>query len=151
AGSTLSEALAEVFDLDFRYVETMEADPEVEEGLVLRTEPPAGELLRGGETLTIVLSSGVAQAIVPSVEGLLADSARQQLVSAKFEVQIEFESTDDPTLVNKVLAQSPPANQEIEEGGVVRIVVGQEPPPEETTTTTTTTTTSTTTTTTAAP
>jgi len=150
AGSTLSEALAEVFDLDFRYVETMEADPEVEEGLVLRTEPPAGELLRGGETLTIVLSSGVAQAIVPSVEGLLADSARQQLVSAKFEVQIEFESTDDPTLVNKVLAQSPPANQEIEEGGVVRIVVGQEPPPEETTTTTTTTT-STTTTTTAAP
>ena len=137
----------------FQQVE--EPDPLVEEGLVLRTEPEAGSLLRGREVVTLYVSSGIARKPVPSVVGLLADSARQTLTASGFEVQIDFIEVDNPNDVNRVVenGQTPPANTELREGETVRIVVGLEPPPEETTTTTTTAapTTTTTTTTTAAP
>lgn len=154
AGQTLNEALAKLFDLDFRITQVEEPDPEVEEGLVLRTEPAAGSLLRGREIVTVYVSTGVARVPVPSVIGLLADSARQQLTASGFEVQIDFIEVEDPADINKVIDQTPPANIELREGESVRIIVGLEPPPEETTTTTTeaaTTTTTSTTTTTAAP
>lgn len=156
-GQTLSEALPTLFELGFRITQVEEPDPEVEEGQILRTEPAAGSLLRGGEIVTLYVSSGVARKPVPSVVGLLADSARQQLTASGFEVQIDFIEVEDPGEVNRVQDQTPPANIELQEGEIVRIIVGLEPPPEETTTTapdeTTTTTTTTvaeTTTTTAA-
>lgn len=158
AGQSLTDALNKLFELDFRIQQVEEPDPLVEEGLVLRTEPEAGSLLRGREIVTLYVSSGVARKPVPSVVGLLADSARQTLTASGFEVQIDFIEVDDPSDVNRVVenGQTPPANTELREGETVRIVVGLEPPPEETTTTTTaapTTTTAapTTTTTTAAP
>ena len=158
-GQTLAEALPTLFELGFRITQIEEPDPEVEEGLILRTEPLAGSLLRGGEIVTLYVSSGVARKPVPSVVGLLADSARQQLTASGFEVQIDFIEVEDVGEINRVQDQTPPANIELEEGEIVRIIVGLEPPPEETTTTeaptttestTTTTTTSTTTTTVAA-
>jgi beta-lactam-binding protein with PASTA domain/predicted Ser/Thr protein kinase len=151
AGQSLNEALNKLFELDFRITQIEEPDPQVEEGLVLRTEPPAGSLLRGGEIVTLYVSSGVARVPVPSVVGLLADSARQQLTASGFKVQIDFIEVEDLTQVNKVVDQTPPANIELPEGETVRIIVGLEPPPEETTTTVAPTTTTAAATTTAAP
>ena len=136
AGQPLAEALNQLFDLDFRFTQIEESDPEVAEGIILRTEPAAGSLLRGGELVTIYVSSGVARVLVPNLEGLLADSARQQLVAQGFEVLTDFFPVENPNDVNRVIDQSPPPNIELPEGSVVTIVVGQEPPPEETTTTT---------------
>lgn len=159
AGREFNEVLNELFELDFRMSRVSEPDPVVEEGLVLRTEPEAGSLLRGGEIVTVYVSSGIARITVPPVEGLLADSARQQLTASGFEVLIDFTEVDDPALVNRVVpnGQTPPANTELREGEAVTIVVGLEPTETTTTTaapddaTTTTTTAPTTTTTTAAP
>ncbi len=136
-GREFNEALNELFALEFRTIRVDEADPEVEEGLVLRTEPEAGSLLRGDEIVTIYVSSGVARVAVPDVRTLLADSARQQLTASGFEVRIDFIEVEDPTQINRVIDQTPPPNIELREGEPVTIVVGLEPPPEETTTTTT--------------
>ncbi len=158
AGQEFNEALNELFELDFRTSRVDEPDPLVEEGLVLRTEPEAGSLLRGREIVTIYVSSGVARITVPPVEGLLADSARQQLIASGFVVEVQTSPVTDAAQVNRVLpnGQTPPANTELREGETVTLVVGIEAPEESTTTTTaptddttttTTTTTSTTTTT----
>lgn len=136
AGEEFNEALNQLFELDFRTSRVDEADPEVEEGLVLRTEPEAGSLLRGREIVTIYVSSGIAKVPVPDVKTLLADSARQQLTASGFEVLIDFIEVEDPAQVNRVVDQTPPPNIELREGEAVTIVVGLEPPPEETTTTT---------------
>ena len=163
AGKEFGEAIDDLFELDFRTSRIDEPDPEVPEGIVLRTEPEANSLLRGRETVTIFVSSGVAKIAVPSVEGLLVDSARQALTSSGFEVLIEFVEVEDPSQFDRVIpaGQTPPANVELSEGEAVTIVVGLEPVESETTTTlpdtgagtepgteTTTTTTATTTTTT---
>jgi beta-lactam-binding protein with PASTA domain len=100
--------------------------------------------------VAIYVSTGVLRVPVPSVTGLLADSARQQLTAIGFEVLIDFIPAETPDQINRVVAQTPPANIELREGEAVTIVIGIEPEPEETTTTTpavTTTTVATTTTT----
>ena len=135
-GVEFNQALNELFALEFRTVRVDEANPEVEEGLVLRTEPEAGSLLRGDEIVTIFVSSGVALVPVPDVRTLLADSARQQLTANGFDVQIDFEEVEDPAQNNRVIDQTPPPNIELREGETVTIVVGLEAPPEESTTTT---------------
>ena len=126
AGEELTVAIEALFDLDFRTSFVEEPSNEVEAGLVLRTDPPAGSLVRGGEIVTVFQSSGVASTPVPSVLGLLPDTARQQLVASGFEVETEFELAANPNDINRVVGQSPAANIELEEGSVVRIVVGVE-------------------------
>ena len=123
-GLEFSEALGLLFELDFRTLRMDESDPAVEEGLVLRTEPAAGSLLRGQEIVTIFVSSGVEQIAVPSVEGLLVDSARQTLIASGFEVIEEQFEVENPDEVNTVVAQNPPANIELSEGDPVTIVIG---------------------------
>ena len=127
SGVEFTDALNTLFELDFRTSRIDEPDPDVEEGLVLRTEPEAGSLARGREVVTIFVSSGVDVIPVPSVEGLLVDSARQQLVALGFEVLIDQVEVEDLTQVSRVVAQSPPANIELSEGDSVTIVVGIEP------------------------
>ena len=131
AGVEFNTALEQLFELDFRTAVVEEASEDVEEGLVIRTEPEAGSLLRGREIVTIFSSSGVALVPVPSVIGLLPDTARQQLVASGFEVEIDFEPAANPNDINRVLAQSPDANIEQQAGELVRIVVGAEPEEEE--------------------
>ena len=130
-GTEFNSALEALFELDFRTAVVEEASATVEEGLVIRTEPEAGSLLRGREIVTIFTSSGVALVPVPSVIGLLPDTARQQLVASGFVVEIDFEPAANPNDINRVLAQSPDANIEQQEGEVVRIVVGAEPDEED--------------------
>ena len=136
AGVEFNSALEQLFELDFRTAVVEEASEEIEEGLVIRTEPEAGSLLRGREIVTIFSSSGIALVPVPSVIGLLPDTARQQLVASGFEVEIDFEPAANPNDINRVLAQSPDANIEQQAGELVRIVVGAEPEEDDATTTT---------------
>ena len=126
-GAEFQAALDELFELDFRTAIVEEPSETIAEGLVIRTEPEAGSLLRGRETVTIFQSTGIALVPVPSVLGLLPDTARQQLVASGFEVEIDFEPAQNPNDINRVLAQSPEANIELREGEIVRIVVGEEP------------------------
>ena len=126
AGEEFNDALEQLFELDFRTAIVEEASEDVEEGLVLRTEPEAGALVRGGDVVTIFQSTGVARVAVPSVVGLLPDTARQQLVASGFEVEILFEPAGNPNDINRVLRQRPNANVEQREGEVVRIFVGEE-------------------------
>ena len=135
AGLTQVEMFNDLSNLGFRISQITEPSDEVDEGIVIRTVPEADSLLRGGETITVYISSGVALVPVPAVVSLLADSAEQILKNAGFLVDIDFEPTEDPAKVNVVIDQSPAENLEVEAGSRVRIVIGQEPPPEETTTT----------------
>ena len=125
-GAEFQNALDEIADLDFRIAIVEEPSESIEEGLVIRTEPEAGSLLRGRETVTIFQSTGIPLVAVPSVIGLLPDTARQQLVASGFDVVIDFEPAQNPNDINRVLAQSPDANIELREGESVRIVVGEE-------------------------
>lgn len=127
AGAQLASAIDQLFELDFRTQIVEEASEDVREGFVIRTDPEAGSLVRGGGTVIIIQSTGIALVPVPAVVGRVADAAQEQLTASGFEVEIIFEAVANPNDHNRVIRQTPDENVDLEESGVVQIVVGEDP------------------------
>jgi serine/threonine-protein kinase len=73
-----------------------EADPEFESGMVIRTEPPAGSEVKQGDIITLVVSLGAGDVIVPSTNGLTQAAAEALLTGDgyQFDVTVVSEASD---------------------------------------------------------
>jgi len=113
-----------------------EASEEIEEGMVIRTEPVAGSLVPAGTQVTLVVSTGLPTVSVPAVTQVFADTAIQSLRNSLLEPIVQYEQVPAGSAnVGRVIAQQPEAFVEVEVGSEVLITVG-EAAPEATTTTT---------------
>jgi beta-lactam-binding protein with PASTA domain len=117
-----------------------EQESEEPEGEVIAQDPAAGTELERGSTVTITVSSGIEEIVVPNVVGLGAGDAERQLrADGLVPVRRESEVTD-PAEDGKVIDQRPAAGVQVQRGREVVIVVGAlveeeelapvEPPPE---------------------
>ena len=108
-----------------------------------------------GSQVSIVVSTGLPQVVVPQLDGLFADTAIQTLRNAGLDPVPVFEAVPvGSPQAGRVISQSPAAFEEVDVNPVVTIPVGEATELATTTTTaapTTTTTAAPTTTTTAAP
>jgi eukaryotic-like serine/threonine-protein kinase len=100
-----------------------EASNDVEQGQVIRTDPPAGQQAAANATITLFVSSGRGQVGVPNVEGLAEDNARGQLQG--FDVQTTDQDVNDPNQDGLVLSQNPPAGSQVDQGSTVTLVIGR--------------------------
>ncbi|HEX5979719.1 MAG TPA: Stk1 family PASTA domain-containing Ser/Thr kinase [Thermoleophilaceae bacterium] len=101
-----------------------EAESAEPEGEVISQDPSAGTELRLGSTVTITVSTGIAQVVVPDVVGIGAGDAERQLrAEGLAPVRREME-VSDPSQDGQVIDQRPAAGVEVEEGREVVIVVG---------------------------
>ena len=144
AGRPLAQAQSAIQEAGFRFRNPVyEPSDTVNEGSVIRTDPPAGTSLEANSQITIIVSSGVEQLNVPAVVGDEADAAQRELEGAGFVVQRQTRTlSPGDSNVGKVMSQTPNGGQQADKGSTVTITVGVA----EATTTTSTTTTSTTTT-----
>lgn len=121
AGLPRDDAQQKLDDAGFGVaVESRESDS-VPEDSVIETDPPAGESVKRGSTVTMFVSSGAAQVKVPAVVGMPVSAARQQLSAAGLEVETSSEPSDRPK--DEVLDQSPSAGSKVEPGSTVSLVV----------------------------
>ena len=74
-GKTIAEASNLLGQAGFTVNQTSEASDTVEEGRVIRTDPPADTVRPKGTAVTVVVSSGPAESTVPSVVGLTEANA----------------------------------------------------------------------------
>ena len=119
-GSARQELQAEGFE-----VQVNEApSDDVEEGLVSAQDPSPGVEAPVGSTVTITVSTGPEQVEVPDVEGEEEDTARQILVDAGFQVQVE-EVPGPPPEDGTVVDQDPDGGTEADRGSTVTIVVAR--------------------------
>ncbi|MCO8126093.1 Stk1 family PASTA domain-containing Ser/Thr kinase [Acidimicrobiia bacterium EGI L10123] len=139
AGRTAAEAEGILVQQGFEVAQALENSTSVPEGTVIRTNPGAGTVLEVGETVTLVVSAGPEQVIVPNVVEKTEETARQELDLAGFQIAVTEQvlppgSPDD----GRVLAQSPAGGQRADVGSTVSITVGRAEllPPTTTTTTT---------------
>ena len=101
-----------------------ELESEEPEGEVIGQDPGAGAELRLGSTVTITVSTGIEQVIVPDVVGIGAGDAEGQL-SAEGLVPVRRETAvSDPAQDGQVIDQRPAAGVQVEPGRQVVIVVG---------------------------
>ncbi len=107
----------------------MEPSDDVEEGLVIGTEPAPPVLLLPDTSITIVVSTGPENAIVPSLIGLIPETAAQQLADLELVLiqpvlECEFPN-DTEELVGRIMGQIPPADEEHPLGTEVTACLGQ--------------------------
>ena len=109
------------------------------EGQVIDQIPDAGSSAQHGDSVTIVVSSGVGRVVVPNVVGESQDAAVSDLQAAGLSARVITQTTDDPNSDGVVLSQSPQGGSKLPEGEAVAISVGKFKEPTTSTTTTTTT------------
>ena len=118
-------------------VERSDVDSDQQEGIVVDQDPDGGSLAGPGATVTLSVSTGPQTVEVPGVVGFDRASAMSALRGSGFRVRVEARDTDDPTLENSVIDQSPQGGSQAERGSTVVIGVGrfvggaetEEPPP----------------------
>jgi serine/threonine-protein kinase len=100
---------------------------EVPVDLVIETDPSAGESVRRGSEVTLIVSSGPGQVAVPAVVGQTRSAAEQQLSAEGLESSASEETSDRPA--GEVISQSPDAGTEVDPGSTVELVVSKGPEP----------------------
>ena len=126
-GRTLTEASNLLGQNGFVAKQASEASTTVEEGIVIRTDPPANTLQPRGAVVTVVVSSGPPTADVPAVEGLLEANAVAAIQNAGFVAVVERTVACTQPQDGRVLDQSPDGNTRAEVGTQVRVVVCDAP------------------------
>jgi serine/threonine-protein kinase len=124
-GKTVAEASNLLGQAGFTVNQTSEPSDSVEEGRVIRTDPAADTVRPKGSAVTVVVSTGPATAIVPSVVCISENAASDTVRNAGFKPTITEQDTTDPSLVGRVISQDPGGNTEAEQGSTVTLVVGR--------------------------
>jgi eukaryotic-like serine/threonine-protein kinase len=93
---------------------------------VISQSPLAGEPVDKGDTVTLTVSSGPGQGIVPSVVGQKEAAARKRISRAGFKVSVSRENSDT-VKTGRVISTSPGGGSEIDKGRRVTLVVSRGP------------------------
>jgi serine/threonine-protein kinase len=116
-----------------------ENSDDIDEGIVIRSDPEFGEQVEEDSEVDLVISRGSPTATVPSVTGLSQADAEQDLNDAcepqpcfNVDTSEEFSDSVDPGVV---ISQSPEGGEEADKGSTVQLVISlgpeEEEPPDE--------------------
>ncbi len=103
-------------------VETIHSE-DVEEGVVIKSDPGGGETATRGSEIVLTVSSGPKLAKVPVLVGAQRSFAVQQIRGRGFVPSVEEEESSAPA--GEVIRQSPSAGSELGPGSSVSIVVSK--------------------------
>ncbi len=121
AGADAEEAIEKVEAAGFKAKVKNVNSSGVESGLVVNSEPSAGETATNGSTVTLNVSSGPKLAKVPVLVGSQRRLAVQQIRGRGLVPSVSEEESDTPA--GEVISQAPSAGSEVEPGSSVSIVV----------------------------
>ncbi|MFC7674147.1 Stk1 family PASTA domain-containing Ser/Thr kinase [Mycolicibacterium sp. GCM10028919] len=127
SNQSLDDARATLQNRGFQVDERQEDSSTVLPGVVIQTDPEAGTAVAAGDQITIVVSSGPKQEVVPDVRTMTPDQAEQRLRGAGFENVRRSPSASLPEQRDRVIDSVPPANSTSPITNPVTIVVGTGP------------------------
>lgn len=98
-----------------------------ESGKVIETVPPSDSMVVAGDQVTIVVSLGPEQAVIPNLLGMTVDQARKALKDAGLEIgKISYDSSNTYP-VDQITFQSETANTKATSGTRVDVIVSTGP------------------------
>lgn len=101
------------------------ASSEVDEGLVIETDPPAGESRDEGSTVTLIVSAGPEQVTIPSLDGYTYAQAKELLTGDKYKLKVTRDNIDSDIDRGQVVNSDPPAGTPVDVGSTVSIKVSR--------------------------
>ncbi|WP_017474809.1 Stk1 family PASTA domain-containing Ser/Thr kinase [Bacillus licheniformis] len=114
AGLEYEEAVIKLEDEGFEVDPNAEdiADDKIEEGLIVKTDPAAGDIVKEGSTVKLYKSSGKEKTEVDDVVGQKVDTAKKLLEQKGFK-NIKTEEVHDEEEAGTIIEQDPAAGTEI--------------------------------------
>lgn len=125
AGMTITEAqsMVQFSKLDVQVV-AERASEQVPKDHILSTDPDAGEMVREGGHIRVVMSTGSQYVVVPNLKGNTTDQARSILQAAKLQLDENILSQRSQTVeAGRVISQTPIAGKKVDQTSTVRITV----------------------------
>jgi len=122
-GLALDEATQTLEGAGFK-VKSAEVENEAEPGTVVDQSPAAGAMVAPGSEVTVLVSAGVAETLIPKVVGMSQDEATAVLKDAGYESQSKG-TYDEEAAEGIVISQSPEAGTVAAPGTKVDLIVSQ--------------------------
>lgn len=141
-GEESAHAQSILDDMQLEIALEWEYSDEYDRSKVIGHTPEAGEKVKKGDTVTLILSKGkeVVMVKVPDLSNLTLEEAKAKLNELGLRLGQTMEEYSDTVEVGRVLGQSISQNQEIEQGEIVDVILSkgsentQPIPPEQDTT-----------------
>lgn len=124
AGKNESEAKKALAKAGLKAKITREYDDTAEKGRVVRSDPAAGQAMRPGEYVTIVISKGVEPISVPDVVGQTQADAEAELRNSGLTPNVIYDSSARGA-AGDVVAQTPAGGTQAAKGDTITITVAQ--------------------------
>ena len=126
-GLSLDAATSELSKLSLKVGSTTTTfSPNVEEGLIISSNPPAGSDTKKGSLISLVISKGIQQMSLTSFVGLSSDQALNELNSLGAIVISKYEYSDT-VMAGKVISQDPDGSTPVAKGAKVTLVISKGP------------------------
>jgi beta-lactam-binding protein with PASTA domain len=102
---------------------TEQSSNDVDKGLVIETDPPAGGQATKGSTVNLIVSAGPEQVTIPNLQGYSYGDAKKQLEGKKLQVKKSAQDSDLPK--DQVINSTPPAGEQVDVGSTVTLLVSK--------------------------
>lgn len=96
---------------------------------VISSAPSAGERIKRGTAIELVVSLGIEQVVVPQLAGLTKDGAIAALGQARLEVGQVTEEFSEDVDAGSVISTSPAQGEKVDHSSLVDLVVSKGPEP----------------------
>ena len=126
-GSSQTEALNDLQSLGFKVGIENSAHPEVPEGSVIKTQPPANTSTNPDTLVTIIVSVGPEAYPIPYIVDLETERAVYVIEESGFTVGQVIEVNDDNVPIGFIISQNPMAGKKMGPGSTVDLVVSSGP------------------------
>ena len=123
SGALFDDGAQTLRDQGLLVLRLTEASDDVEAGLIIRTDPPAGTSVPERTTVEVVVSSGKLEVTVPQLQGLTEEAARAALESAGLILGAISPGNSATIAAGLVIESVPGANERIVEGSIVNLLV----------------------------
>jgi eukaryotic-like serine/threonine-protein kinase len=123
SGALFDDGAQTLRDQGLLVLRLTEASDDVEAGLIIRTDPPAGTDVPERTTIEVVVSSGKLEATVPLLTGLTEEGARAALESVGLVLGVITPGNSATVPEGSVIESVPAANERVVEGSVVNLLV----------------------------
>ncbi len=126
-GSSQTEALDDLQSLGFKVGIENSAHPDVPEGSVIRTQPPANTSTNPDTLVTIIVSVGPEAYPIPYVVDLETERAIYVIEESGFIIGQKIEVNDDNVPIGFIISQNPMAGKKMGPGSTVDLVISSGP------------------------
>ena len=126
-GSSQTEALNDLQSLGFKVGIENSAHPDVPEGSVIRTQPPANTSTNPDTLVTIIVSVGPEAYPIPYVVDLETERAIYVIEESGFSIGQKIEVNDDNVPIGFIISQNPMAGKKMGPGSTVDLVISSGP------------------------